>query len=802
MRLRALRQGGPAQQAALLRGAERGRRRARSVPSRSTTYNGFPILTPGVCLDPNTRLRKGALAVVMCALLAAGCASKSGRGTPVQLDKNTLATTMDSNVMPEVSAKAPIARQVPFSVESPSGARNDVYYWLRDDERKNAQVIAYLEAENAYAEAELAHTAELRRTLYDEMIARLKPDDASVPVFEDGYFYGSRFEPGREYAIHYRRRGSLDAPEQILIDGNARAEGHTFYSLGDYAVSPDDRVLAFSEDTVSRRQYKIRFRDLSSGRELTDVIGNADPGVLWSADARSVLYVEKNPKTLLGYRVKRHVLGTPATADTLVFENGDESYYMGIRASKSREFLFIDLESTEQSETRFVRNDGKSFDFQPVLAREDDHEYQVEHVDDDFIVRSNWQAPNFRMLRAPIATSADKATWKPVIAHDPQVFIDDFDVFATHLVVNERSGGLKRIRILPWSGGGGALIGADDPTYTMSLDDNREIGAKALRYRYSSLTTPGSVFDVDLETGERTLRKTDFAGADFDASKYTSEFLWIDARDGARVPVSVLYPKGMRKDGTAPSLIYSYGSYGISSDPSFRGNWLSLVDRGFVVAIPHIRGGQEMGREWYEQGRLLNKKNTFNDFIDATRALVARKYIAKDRVFAEGGSAGGLLMGAIANMAPGDYRGILAHVPFVDVVTTMLDESIPLTTNEFDEWGNPQQKAFYDYLLSYSPYDNVRAQDYPAILVLTGLHDSQVQYWEPAKWVARLRRVGTGDAPILFRTRLEAGHGGASGRFKRFEDTALAYAFVLDQAGMAEPDAADYSNANAAGGSR
>ncbi len=700
--------------------------------------------------------------------------------------------------MSAAANKAPVAREIPFNVESPSGARNDEYYWLRDDARKNADVLAYLDAENEYADAQLAHTKSLRKALYEEMVARLKPDDASVPVLDQGYFYGSRFEPDREYPIHFRRKGTLTAPEEILIDGNARAKGHTYYGLGDYEVSPDNRVLAWSEDTVSRRQYRILFRDLATGKELPDVLENADPGFVWSSDAKSLLYVEKDPKTLLGYKVRRHVLGTSVADDALVFENDDESYYMAIRASKSREYLFIELDATEQSETLFVRNDGKSFDFRPVLARADDHEYQVEHLGDALIVRSNWQAPNFRLLRAPIATSSDKATWTEIVAHDPDVYLDSYDVFASHLVVNERSGGLKRIRITPWSGGEGVLIGADDPAYTMSIDDNRELASNMLRYRYSALTTPGSTFDVDLATGKRTLLKRDFAGEGFDPSRYASEFLWITARDGAKVPVSLLYRVGTQRDGTAPSLIYSYGSYGISSDPAFRGNWISLVDRGFVVAIPHIRGGQEMGREWYEQGRLLNKQNTFNDFIDATRALVTQKVIAKEKVFAEGGSAGGLLMGAIANMAPADYHGIIAHVPFVDVVTTMLDESIPLTTNEFDEWGNPKQKAFYDYMLSYSPYDNVRAQDYPAILVLTGLHDSQVQYWEPAKWVARLRRHNTGDAPILFRTQLEAGHGGASGRFKRFEDTALAYAFVLDQAGTLDSEAAELSNENLA----
>ncbi len=701
--------------------------------------------------------------------------------------------------MTDAAGKAPVAREIPFNVESPSGARNDEYYWMRDDARTNADVLAYLNAENAYADAQLAHTKPLRDTLYKEMVARLKPDDASVPVLDQGYYYGSRFEPGREYAINYRRKGSLTAPEEILVDGNARAQGHTYYGLGDYEVSPDDRVLAWSEDTVSRRQYRIRLRDLATGKELPDVIGNAEPDIVWSADAKSLLYVEKDPNTLLGNKVRRHVLGTPVADDALVFENDDETYYMGFRASKSRAFLFIDLHATEQSETLFVRNDGKSFDFKPVLPREDDHEYEVEHLGDDFIVRSNWHAPNFRLMRTPVATSADRAGWTEVVAHDPKVYLDSYDVFSSHLVVNERSGGLKRIRIIPWSGGEGVLIGADDPTYTMSIDDNRELDSKTLRYRYSALTTPGSTFDVDLATGQRTLLKRDFAGEGFDPAQYVSEFIWIDARDGARVPVSVLYRRDTARDGTAPSLLYSYGSYGYSTDPSFHGDWISLVDRGFVVAIPHVRGGQEMGREWYEQGRLLHKKNTFTDFIDVTRALVEKRYIAKDKVFAEGGSAGGMLMGAIANMAPQDYRGILAHVPFVDVVTTMLDETIPLTTNEFDEWGNPKQKAFYDYMLSYSPYDNVSRQDYPATLVLTGLHDSQVQYWEPAKWVARMRRLNTGGAPILFRTQMEAGHGGASGRFKRFEDTALAYAFVLDLA--AGSDRAGSDSVHIAGGS-
>jgi oligopeptidase B len=679
----------------------------------------------------------------------------------------------------------PKAEQRPFTVTSPFGNRQDPWYWLRDDERKDPAMLAYLEAENEYLRALMAPHRPLEQRLYDEIIARLKQDDASVPQRRNGYWYYTRYETGKQYPIHARRKGSLEAPEEIIIDGNLRAVGHDFYQLAALEVSMDGRWAAIAEDTVGRRQYEVRIKDLATGEFLPQVLVNVEPDLAWANDHRSLVYIRKDPQTLLGNRVYRHERGTDPTQDRLVYEQDDESFYMGVSKSKSDRYIFIVSQSTVSSEYRYADAGDAALEFRVALPRERDHEYQLEDQGERFIIRSNWQAKNFRIVEVPKTAVGDRKQWRDVIAHRDDTFIGNFETFDGFLAVSERSGGLQKLRIRSWDGQRNFLMDAADPAYTMALGNNTESATTLLRYVYTSPTTPSTTYDYDMASGERKLLKQEPVLGGFDASRYTSEFRFATARDGARIPVTLLYRRGTPLDGTAPVYQYAYGSYGFSTEPSFRSTVLSLVDRGFVYAIAHIRGGQEMGRAWYDQGRLQNKKNTFNDFIDVTRYLVAEKIADPRRVFAMGGSAGGLLMGAIANMAPNEYRALVAHVPFVDVVTTMLDESIPLTTNEFDEWGNPgKDRAAYDYMLSYSPYDQIAAQDYPAMLVTSGLWDSQVQYWEPTKWVAKLRSQKTGDNVLLLRTNMEAGHGGKSGRFERYREIAEEYAFILWQAGI------------------
>jgi oligopeptidase B len=717
--------------------------------------------------------RQPVIPVAAAALLLAACAG----GPRPQTEPDS---------MPPNAPVPPIATVRPFEVDSPNGKRVDEYYWLRDDSRTKPEVIAYLEAENAYKAAMTAHTKALEDKVYGEIVARIKQDDSTVPYRKRGHWYYTRFETGKEYPVYARKAGSLEAPEQVMLDGNAMSVGHDFFEIGAMAIAPDNRLLAYAEDTVGRRQYTLRVRNLETGETLPDRIENADPYLAWTADSRSFLYVEKHPETLLGYRVRRHVLGTDPAQDALVYEQDDESFYTSVGVTKDERYILIHARSTVSTEYRYADAADPALSFRVFLPRERDHEYYVDHFDGRWIIRSNWQAPNFRLLEATVGEEGDRANWRELVAHRDDAFIHGFDVFREFLAIEERSGALRKIRIRPWSGGNDFFISADEPAYTTALGQNAEIDTHIVRYHYQSLTTPETVYDYDIQTGERQLMKRMPVLGDFDPANYRSEFLWATARDGTKVPVSLVYRTGFRRDGTAPLLQYGYGSYGYSMDPWFSVARLSLLDRGFVFAIAHVRGGQEMGRRWYEQGRLLSKQNTFTDFIDVTRFLVAEKYGDPKRVSAMGGSAGGLLMGAVVNLAPQDYHAIVAQVPFVDVVTTMLDETIPLTTNEFDEWGNPKKKEFYDYMLSYSPYDNVAAQDYPAMLVTTGLHDSQVQYWEPAKWVARLRARKTGDAPLLYRTTMEAGHGGKSGRFQRYREIAEEYAFLLDQAGIAE----------------
>lgn len=694
-----------------------------------------------------------------------------------------LASLMTTSAHAATPPVAPDAEKRPHIVKAPFGAtRNDDYYWLRDDTREDTAMLAYLQAENAYTDTVMAPLKPLQETLYKEIVARIKQDDSSVPARERGYWYYSRFETGQDYPIHARRKGSMDAAEEVLLDVNQMAAGKGYFSVGGMEVSQDNTLLVWADDAVGRRQYTLRFKDLRTGQVLPDTLTGTSGNVVWADDNRTVLYVENDPETLLTVRVKKHVLGTPASADTVVYEEQDDSFYMGIGRTRDDRFITIGLHSTVTSEERYApAADPTTF---TVLApRHRDVEYDADHFDGRWVIRTNDGAKNFKLVTAP-TDATSRAQWKDWIAHDPAVYIEGFELFDGFTAISERSDGLERIRLL-FKDGRTDYVKADEPAYSMGLDENTEADTPWLRYAYTSMTTPTTVFELNTQTGERRqLKQQPVIG--YDSSKYTTERVWVTARDGVKVPVSLVYRKGVARDGTAPLFQYAYGSYGMSMDPYFNQTAVSLLDRGVVYAIAHIRGGQEMGRDWYESGKLLHKQNTFNDFVDVTRGLVAQGWAAKDRVAASGGSAGGLLMGAIANQAPQDYRVLVAQVPFVDVVTTMLDPSIPLTTNEYDEWGNPEQKPFYEYMLKYSPYDNVRRQAYPAMFVGTGLWDSQVQYWEPAKWVAKLRDDNTGTHPIVFRTNMEAGHGGKSGRFQRYLELAESYAFVLQQLGVDE----------------
>jgi oligopeptidase B len=678
----------------------------------------------------------------------------------------------------------PIAARKPHPVNSPHGARIDPYYWLRDDERTNPEVLTYLKAENEFRERSMAAAKPLENALYEEIYARVAQDDSSVPYRKNGYWYSTRFEPGKEHPIFVRRKNALDAPEEILLDANVQAGGFEYYRIGAMEISPNSDWLAFCEDTVGRRQFTLRFKNLDSGEILPGAIADVEPDLAWAGDNRTLLYVEKDPETLLGLYVKKHVLGEDPKHDELIFEQTDFSFYTGVSKSKSDAFIFIHMESTLSSEWRFARADDPQLKFEIFLPRAADHEYAIEHLGESFIVRSNWQARNFRLSKAPIGSATKPAGWTDVIAHSEATYIEDFDVFDHFLAVSVRSGGLRKICIHPLAGGAEFFIASDEAAYSTALSVNAVLDTEIVRYAYSSLTTPATLYDYNVRTHEQVLLKRDPVLGSFDPKDYVTEFLMVPARDGAVIPVSLVYRKGFTRNGSAPLLQYGYGAYGLSMDPSFSSARLSLLDRGFVYAIAHVRGGQEMGRAWYDAGRKLHKKNSFNDFLDVTRALVELKVAAKDQVFAMGGSAGGLLMGAIANMSADDYRGIVAQVPFVDVVTTMLDESIPLTTNEYDEWGDPKDRLTYDYMLSYSPYDNVREKAYPAIFVTTGLWDSQVQYYEPVKWVAKLRALKSDENRLLLHVEMDAGHGGKSGRFQRYREIAMEYAFLLDELGV------------------
>ena len=680
---------------------------------------------------------------------------------------------------PDVARKA-------HDVKAPHGAvRNDEYYWLRDDKRKNPEMLAYLNAENAYVDATMAPLKPLENTLYDEIVARIKQDDSSVPYRDRGYWYYSRFATGQDYPVHARRKGEMGDPEEVLLDVNVMAKGKDYFSVGDWDVTQDNSILAWADDAVGRRQYVIRFKNLATGETYADAIPGVSANMVWADDNKTLFYVENDPETLLTVRIKSHVLGNPVAQDKLVYEEKDDSFYMGVSRTRDDKFICIGVGSTVSSELRCAPAADPQ-DFTVLAPRQRDVEYDAEHHGGRWVIRTNADgAKNFKLMTAADGTTS-RAQWKDWVAHRDDVFIEGFELFDTFTTIAERSEGLERLRLLK-SGDKEEFVKADEPAYSMGLSINSEPATPWLRYSYTSMTTPNTTYEVNTQTGERKLLKREPVLGGYNQDNYVTERVWATARDGVQIPVSLVYRKGFEKNGKAALLQYAYGSYGSSMDPGFSLTNVSLLDRGMVYAIAHIRGGQEMGRKWYEDGKLFNKKNTFTDFIDVTDALVKMGYAAPKRVAAFGGSAGGLLMGAIANMAPEKYRVILSQVPFVDVVTTMLDPTIPLTTNEYDEWGNPEKKDAYDYMLTYSPYDNLKAQAYPATFVGTGLWDSQVQYWEPAKYVARLRDLNTSTAPVLFRTNMDAGHGGKSGRFRRYRELSEMYAFLLDQLQVEAP---------------
>lgn len=678
----------------------------------------------------------------------------------------------------EQSVSAPVAEQRHYVVESPHGNRVDPYYWLRDDDRADPDVIAYLNAENEYYDAYRARYADLTETLEAEIIGRIQQDDISVPYQRGDYLYAMKYEAGKEYPIHVRT--DAQGNEQVMLDVNALATGQAYMNVANLAVSPNQQLLAYMVDNTGRRQYELRIRDLTTGEDFAETLTGLSPAIAWAKDNQTLFVIENDPQTLLSTRVLKYRIGSPATSAELVYEETDNTFYMWVNNTTDGEYIQIHLDQTVSTEVRVLDADTPDGDFQVLAPRERDFQYEADHLAGRWIIRTDLNAPNYQIMTVAHADIGDKNKWQPLIAHRDDVFIQDFVVFKDYLAINERVDGLRRIRIMPWANPEQAqVIASDEHVYVTYFERNVQQDTPILRYTYSSLITPSTVYAYNMATGERKILKQQPV-PNYDASLYTTERTWATAADGTKIPVSLLYKKGLRKDGSAPLYQYAYGSYGSSSEPSFRSNIFSLVDRGFVYAIAHIRGGQEMGRHWYEDGKLLKKINTFTDYIDVTKHLVTNGYAHPDKVFGMGGSAGGLLMGAVANMAPELYRGLVAHVPFVDIVTTMLDESIPLTTNEFDEWGNPKLQPYYDYMLSYSPYDQITAQDYPALLVTTGLHDSQVQYFEPAKWVAKLRTHKTDANPLMFKTNMAAGHGGSSGRFSRLKEVAEEYAFILD----------------------
>ncbi len=685
--------------------------------------------------------------------------------------------------MPNTLLKPPFAKINPRTLEKHGHIRTDNYYWL--NQRENPEVIDYLNQENAYYQQETAHTIDFQKDLFEEMKARIKEDDESVPYFYNGYYYITRFEKGKDYPIHSRKKENLEAKEEILFDCNEMAKGHSYFNLAGISVSEDNTLVAFGIDTVSRRQYTIQIKNLLTGEILPVKIENTTGGATWASDNSTLFYSRKDEVTLRSDKIYKHKIGTATKNDILVYFEKDETFDVSVYKSKSKKYIIINSSSTLTTEYQTVLSATPDVKFKVFQKRTRGLEYSMSHFDEHFyIVTNKDKATNFKLMKTPeIATS--KENWVDVIPHREDVLLEDIDIFKDYLVVSERFDGLNRIRIMPWSGKGEYYLPFESETYMAYTTTNLDFDTEILRYGYQSLATSASVIDFNMKTKEKKiLKEQEVLGGKFNKNNYIEERIWATAKDGTKVPISMIYRKGNTKNGKNPLLLYAYGSYGVTMDCHFSSVRLSLLDRGFIYAIAHIRGGEDLGREWYEDGKLLKKKNTFTDFIDCSQFLIDQKYTSANHLYAEGGSAGGLLMGAIVNMEPKLYNGVIAQVPFVDVVTTMLDETIPLTTGEYDEWGNPNVKKYYNYMLSYSPYDNVVAQDYPNLYISTGLHDSQVQYWEPAKWVAKLRVTKTNNNKLYLDTNMDAGHGGASGRFEAIKEIAKEYSFLLDLEGI------------------
>ena len=675
--------------------------------------------------------------------------------------------------------KAPKAKVIPKKLKKHKEIRLDNYFWLND--RENPEVIDYLNQENAYYESMTAHTKELQNVLYEEMKSRIKEDDSSVPYFYNGYYYITRFETGQDYPIFSRKKESLSANEEILFNCNEMAKGYAYFKLGGLSVSPNNKFVSFGVDIVGRRIYTIQIKNLETGEILSDKIENATGGSVWANDNQTIFYTKQDEVTLRADKVFRHKLDTDSKNDVLVFNETDDTFNVSISKEKSRKYIVIGSGSTLTTEYRILNSDNPDGEFEVFQHRVRGLEYSISHYEDSFYILTNKdKATNFKLMKTPENKTAKKH-WVDLIPHREDVLLEDIEIFKNYLVVEERSNGLNHIRIMPWNGEPDYYLPFGSETYNAYTTTNIDFDTDILRYSYQSLGTPTSVIDFNMKTKTKEiLKEQQVLGGKFDKENYIEERIWATARDGVKIPISMIYRKELHKNGKNPLLLYAYGSYGVTMDTYFSSTRLSLLDRGFIYAIAHIRGGEDLGREWYEDGKLLKKKNTFTDFIDCSKFVISEKFTSPEHLYAEGGSAGGLLMGVIANESPELYNGIIAQVPFVDVVTTMLDDSIPLTTGEYDEWGNPNNKKYYDYMLSYSPYDNVKEQKYPNMYISTGLHDSQVQYWEPAKWVAKLREMKTNDNFLFLDTNMDAGHGGASGRFEALKDLAKEFSFLLD----------------------
>ena len=684
---------------------------------------------------------------------------------------------LSSAMYQKTDLTAPVAKKVAEEMTIHDDTRVDQYYWM--NQRDSDDVINHLNEENTYTKEMFSHLEDYQEELFEEIKGRFKQNDMSVPYDYNGYTYQTRYEEGKEYAI-YERSPVGTSDTELLLDANVEADKYDFYSVGGLNVSPNNKIMAFGEDTLSRRIYTVKFKDLETGELLEDFIPNTNGSVTWAEDNKTVFYSVKDD-ALRSYKIFKHKLGTPVSEDVEVYHEADETFGTYVYKTKSRKYIVIGCFQSISTEFRVIPADQPDAEFKIFQPRERDLEYNIDHFGDSWYVITNMDAQNFRLMRTDLDKTS-KENWEEVIAHRSDVLLEGMNIFEDYLVLSERKNGINQIRVMPWEGEEHYIDFKED-AYMAYTSTNPDFNTDKLRLGFTSLTTPNTIFEYDMANQSfKTLKETEVLGG-FDKNNYQSERIYVTARDGVKVPVSIVYHKDTKIDGTAPCLLYGYGSYGASMDPYFSATRLSLLDRGFVYALAHIRGGQEMGRQWYEDGKLLNKKNTFNDFVDCGKYLVANNYAAEDNLFAMGGSAGGLLMGAVVNQAPDMWKGIVSAVPFVDVVTTMLDESIPLTTGEYDEWGNPNDKEYYEYIKSYSPYDNIEAKDYPAMLVTTGYHDSQVQYFEPAKYVAKLREMKTDNNPLVFHINMDAGHGGQSGRFRRFKETAMEYAFMLDLAG-------------------